>query len=141
MTCSLTRGMQGRLLIVILAVILVGCGQTRQAGNAPSIVGSWKLMGMSREPFPIEKVTESDLMRGTLTFNDDGTFEGDIVYPQMPDKNLKVSGTYSVNGSALTITNRSNGSTTESTLAFEGDFMIATPVNTTGSIAYYKRLD
>lgn len=98
-------------------------------------------MGMTKKPFPIDKITETNLISGSLTFNPDKTFDGEITYPKMPDKNLKVSGTYKVENETLTINNQTNNSVTESTFRFEKDFMIATPLNPDGFIMYYKRLN
>ena len=84
-------------------------------------------MGMTKEPLPLDKITETDLIGGSMTFKEDKTFEGEVVYPKMAGKNLKVSGTYSVEGETLTINNLVNKSFTKSTLKFERDFMTATP--------------
>jgi hypothetical protein len=127
------------LLIVIFA--LIGCNRPDISVPADkAIIGKWKLMGMTKEPFPIEKITESDMIGGHMTFKEDKTFEGEVVYPKMPDKNLKVSGTYSVEGQMLTVNNHANNSTTKSTLTFEQDFMIGTPETQGAFIAYYKRI-
>ena len=98
-------------------------------------------MGMTKKPFPIEKITETDLISGTLNFKSDKTFDGEVTYPKMPDKNLRVSGTYTIENGILTINNQTNNSTTQSTLKFEKDFMIVVPLNTDGFIMYYKRLN
>jgi hypothetical protein len=98
-------------------------------------------MGMVKTLVEIERITESDTMTGHLTFKPDKTFDGEIVYPKSPDRNTKVSDTYSVENGVLTITNRSNNSTTKSTLKFEKDFMIGMPLNPEGFIAYYKRIN
>lgn len=98
-------------------------------------------MGMTKKPFPVEKVTETDLIGGNLNFKPDKTFEGEVTYPKMPDKNLKISGSYSVENEILTINNQTNNSTTKSTLKFEKDFLVATPLNPDGFIMYYKRLN
>ena len=76
-----------------------------------------------------------------MTFKEDKTFDGEIVYPKMPEKNMKVSGTYAVENETLTINNKTNNSTTTSVLKFEKDFMVATPVSPSGFIAYYKRIN
>ena len=121
---------------------MVSCGGVPGSlSNEKSIVGSWKLMGMTKKPFPIEKITETDLMSGNFNFKPDKTFDGEIIYPKMPDKSLKVSGTYAVENGILTINNQTNNSTTQSTLKFEKDFMIATPLNPDGFTMYYKRLN
>ena len=75
-----------------------------------------------------------------MTFKEDGTFEGEVLYPKMPDKNLKVSGTYSVENQTLTVNNQSNNSTSKSTLKFEQDFMITSPKQPGAVIMYYKRV-
>lgn len=74
-----------------------------------------------------------------MVFKEDGTFEGEVVYPKARDMNVKVSGTYALKNNTLTINNRSNNSTTRSTMKFEQDFLILTPENPEGFIAYYKR--
>lgn len=131
-----------RFLILILLIATVSCGGISEPSSPEeSIVGSWKLMGMVKTPVEIERITESDLMTGHLTFRPDKTFDGEIVYPKSPDRNTKVSGTYTVENDVLTITNRSNNSTTKSTLKFEKDFMIGMPLNPEGFIAYYKRIN
>lgn len=94
---------------------------------------------MTKEPFPIDNVTETDMIGGSMTFKEDRTFEGEVVYPKMTEKNLKVSGTYSVENATLTVNSKANNSTTRSTLKFERDFMIATPETPGAFIAYYKR--
>lgn len=98
-------------------------------------------MGMSPERVSVDRVTVSDLMTGTMNFKDDGTFDGEVVYPRMPDKNLRVSGTYTVHNGTLTIENQTNNSTTRSKLSFEQNFMIATPIDPKGVIAYYRRIE
>lgn len=98
-------------------------------------------MGMVKKTFPIEQVTESDLMTGHITFKADKTFDGEVIYPKSPDKNTKVLGTYTVEGDILTISNQGNNSTTKSNLKFEKDFMIGTPQNPEGFIAYWKRIN
>lgn len=129
-----------RFIILIIIFFTVSCSNaSNTTSNEKSIVGSWKLMGMTKKPFPIDKITESDLMGGSLTFKSDNTFDGEITYPKMPDKNLKISGTYKVEKETLTINNQINKSINESTLRFEKDFMIAIPLNPDGFIAYYKR--
>ncbi|HLM61875.1 MAG TPA: lipocalin family protein [Pyrinomonadaceae bacterium] len=129
-------------LILILLVATVSCGRVSQSVSPEkSIVGSWKLMGMVKTPFPIEEVTESDLMTGQITFKPDKTFDGEVVYPKSPDKNTKVFGTYTVEGDILTVSNQANNSTTKSTLKFEKDFMVGTPLNPEGFIAYWKRIN
>jgi hypothetical protein len=131
-----------RFLILIVLIAAVSCGGVSDSlSNEKSITGSWKLMGMTKQPFPLEKITETDLMGGSLNFKPDKTFDGEITYPKMPDKNLKVSGTYAVENGILTINNQTNNSTTQSTLKFEKDFMIATPLNPDGFIMYLKRLN
>jgi len=131
-----------RLLILIVLILTVSCGGvSNSASNEKSIIGSWKLMGMTKTPFPIEKVTETDLIGGSLNFKPDKTFDGEVTYPKIPDKNMKVFGTYTIENDVLTIKNQTNNSTSKSTLKFEKDFMVATPLNTDGLIAYYKRLN
>ena len=131
-----------RLLILIMLIWSVSCdGTSNSVSNEKSIVGSWKLMGMTKKPFPIEEVTENDLISGRMNFKPDKTFDGEVTYPKMPDKNLKVSGSYTIENEILTINNRTNNSATKSTLKFEKDFMIATPLNPDGFIAYYKRVN
>jgi hypothetical protein len=131
-----------RLLILILLVLTVNCGAiSNSVSNEKSIVGSWKLMGMTKKPFPIDKITKTDLIGGSLNFKSDKTFDGEVTYPKMPDKNMKISGTYAIEGEILTINNQTNNSTTKSTLKFEKDFLIATPLNSDGFITYYKRLN
>ena len=131
-----------RFLILILLVVILSCGGTVETTSPEkTIVGSWKLMGMVKTPVEIERVTESDLMTGQLNFKPDKTFDGEVIYPKSPDKNTKVSGTYSVENGILTISNQANNSTTKSTLKFEKDFMIGTPINPEGFIAYYKRVN
>jgi hypothetical protein len=131
-----------RFFVLFIVILTVSCGGvSRSVSNEKTIIGSWKLMGMTKKPFPIDKITETDLMGGSLTFKPDKTFDGEIAYPKMPDKNLKVSGTYTVENEILTINNQTNNSTTQSTLKFEKDFMIATLLNPDGFIMYYKRLN
>ncbi|MBA3787033.1 MAG: hypothetical protein H0X15_16100 [Acidobacteria bacterium] len=131
-----------RLLILIVLILTVSCGGvSNSASNEKSIIGSWKLMGMTKTPFPIEKVTETDLIGGSLNFKPDKTFDGEVTYPKIPDKNMKVFGTYTIENDVLTIKNQTNNSTSKSTLKFEKDFMVATSLNTDGFIAYYKRLN
>lgn len=129
------------LILIILLVCAVSCGgrSDNNVNADKAIIGTWKLLGMTKEPFPLDKITETDLIGGSMTFKDDKTFEGEVVYPKMPEKNLKVSGTYSVEGEILTVNNQANNSTTKSTLRFERDFMIATPETSGAFIAYYKR--
>ncbi len=131
------------LLLLFLVVIFaaIGCNHTDNSAPADkAIIGTWKLMGMTKESFPIEKITESEMIGGHMTFKEDETFEGEVVYPKTPDKNMKVSGTYSVEGQMLTVNNRTNNSTTKSILRFERDLMIASPETKGAFIAYYKRI-
>jgi hypothetical protein len=129
------------LLLFIVSFVAIGCNVADNSAPADkAIIGTWKLMGMTKEPFPLEKITETDIIGGHMTFKEDRTFEGEVVYPKMPDKNLKVSGTYSVENQTLTVNNQANNSTTKSTLRFEQDFMIASPEAPGASIVYYKRL-
>lgn len=131
-----------RFLILILLIVTASCGGTSETVSPEkTIVGSWKLMGMVKTPVEIERVTESELMTGQLNFKPDKTFDGEVVYPKSPDKNTKISGTYTIENGILTISNRANNSMTKSTLKFEKDFMIVTPVNPEGFIAYYKRIN
>ena len=129
-----------RILIFIAFIFFASCYPAKNS-VAPdrAIIGSWKLMGMTREPFPLREITESDVMGGSMTFKEDKTFEGTVTYPKMPEKNLKVSGTYKVEGETLTISNPATNTTTSSKLRFEDDFMVATPVTPNAFIAYYKR--
>jgi len=127
------------LILIIALVCVVGCsGSYNNVNPEKAIVGTWKLMGITKEPFPLDEITETDLIGGSMIFKEDKTFEGEVVYPKMPEKNLKVSGTYSVEGETLTVNNQANNSITKSTLRFERDFMIATPETPGGLIAYYK---
>ncbi len=131
-----------RFLIFILLIVTISCsGTSETVSPEKTIVGSWKLMGMVKTPVEIERVTESDLMTGQLNFKPDKTFDGEVIYPKSPDKNTKVSGIYTIENGILTISNRANNSTTKSTFKFEKDFMIATPINPEGFIAYYKRIN
>ena len=131
-----------RLSILLVLIITASCnGISNFASNESSIIGSWKLMGMTKTLFSIEKVTETDLMDGSLTFKTDKTFDGEVNYPKTPDKNMKIFGTYMIENDILIINNETNNSTTKSTLKFEKDFMIATPLSPNGFIAYYKRLN
>ena len=131
-----------RLLILIIFIFAAGCGQmSGTASKEQSVVGSWQLMGFTKKPFPIEKITESTLIGGKIIFKPDGTFEGEVIYPKTPERNLKVDGTYAVENGIITINNRANNSTIQSTLRFEKDFMIQTPMHPDGFTAYYKRLN
>lgn len=131
-----------RLFILVFLIAALSCGSVSESIlTEKSVVGSWKLMGMSKTPFPIEQVTESDLMRGNITFKSDKTFDGEVIYPKSPDKNTKVFGTYTIGNDVLTVSNQANNSTTKSTLKFEKDFMIGTPLNPEGFIAYWKRIE
>jgi len=131
-----------RLLILIVLILTVSCNRvSNSASNKKSIIGSWKLMGMTKKPFPIDEVTETSLMGGSLNFKPDKTFDGEVTYPQTPDKNLKVYGSYTIENEFLTISNQINNSTTKSTVRFEKDFMVVTPLNPEAFIAYYKRLN
>lgn len=130
------------LIISILILFTLSCGGIFNSDTPEkSIVGSWKLMGMTKKPFPIEEVTQTDLMGGRLNFKPDKTFDGDVTYPKMPENNLKVFGTYKIENDIITISNQANNSTTESKIKFEKDFMILTPLNPGGFIAYYKRFE
>lgn len=131
-----------RFIILILFILTVSCSSvSNSTSNEKSIIGSWKLMGMTKKPFPIDKITETDLMGGSLTFKPDKTFDGEITYPKKPENNLKVFGTYKIENEIITISNQTNSPTTESKMRFEKDFMILTPLNPDGFIAYYKRLN
>lgn len=132
-----------RFLILIVLIVTVSCGGgiSGSLSDEKSVIGSWKIMGMTKQPFPLDKITETDLMGGSLNFKPDKTFDGEITYPKMPDKNVKFTGTYAVENGILTINNQTNNSTTQSTLKFEKDFMIATPLNPDGFIMYLKRLN
>ena len=131
-----------RLLILILFILTLSCGGISDSVTPEkSIVDSWKLMGMTKKPFPIEEVTESDLMCGSLNFKPDKTFDGEVIYPKTPENNLKVFGTYKIENDIITISNQVNSSVTESKIRFEKNFMILTPLNPDAFIAYYKRLD
>jgi hypothetical protein len=130
-----------RLLILIILFSAISCGRTDNVPQADrAIIGTWKLMGMTKEPFLLERVVESEMIGGHMTFKEDKTFEGEVVYPKMPDKNLRVSGTYSVENQTLTVNNQTNNSSTKSTLRFEQDFMIASPEKPGAAIAYYKQV-
>ncbi len=81
------------LLFLVVIFAAIGCNHADNAAPADkAIIGTWKLMGMTKEPFPIEKITESEMIGGHMTFKEDKTFEGEVVYPKTPDKNMKVSG-------------------------------------------------
>ena len=93
-----------RILILFFLVLSVSCeGRLNSVSNEKSIVGSWKLMGMTKKPFPIEEITENNLIGGSMNFKPDKTFDGEVTYPKMPDKNLKVSGSHTVENEILTI--------------------------------------
>ena len=130
------------IVLVVLVFLLVGCGGnfgvTRDKG---SVIGSWQLMGMLKTPFDIDKITETDLMGGTMVFKTDGTFEGEVNYPRSPEHNIAILGTYQVENGILTINNHTNNSTTKSKIKFEKNFMILTPLNPEGLIAYYRRIE
>lgn len=130
------------LIFIVLIITTISCGKVSESVSFDkAIIGSWKLMGMTKKPFPIEEVTETDLMGGSLNFKPDKTFDGEVIYPKKPENNLKVFGTYKIENEIITISNQINSSTTESKIRFEKDFMILTPLKPDGFIAYYKRLD
>ncbi|MBX3245413.1 MAG: lipocalin family protein [Acidobacteria bacterium] len=132
-----------RFLLLLFIVIFAAnaCNRAdKPAAADKAIIGTWKLMEMTSKPFPAKEISESDVIGGHMTFKEDKTFEGEVVYPKTPDKNLKVSGTYSVEGQTLTVNNQANNSTTKSTLRFEDDMMIATPEKQGAVISYYKRI-
>lgn len=130
-----------RFLILIVLIVNIGCGVSKSVSTEKSIIGSWKLMGMTKKPFDIEKITETDMIGGRMTFKPDNTFDGEVTYTKYPDKNVKAFGTYTIEGEILTITNQGNNSTTKSTFRFEKDFLIAKPLNPEASIMYYKRIE
>ncbi|MGB7210720.1 MAG: hypothetical protein WBD27_18845 [Pyrinomonadaceae bacterium] len=131
-----------RIFILLILVMAMSCsGNAPSVPNEKSVIGSWKLMGMLKTPIDIEKVTETDFMSGFMNFKADGTFEGEISYPKFPDKTVRASGTYLVENDIITISNPGNNSVTKSTIRFEKDFLIFTPLNPEGFTAYYKPLD
>ena len=98
-------------------------------------------MQMVKTPVAVEQITESNALTGRLNFKADQTFDGEIIYPSSPAKNLRVSGTYRFENGVLTIANQTNNSVTESTVKFEKDLMIAAPLNPVGLIMYLKRIE
>jgi hypothetical protein len=131
-----------RFLILIILIVNIGCGgASKFVSTEKSIIGSWKLMGMTKKPFDIEKITEIDLIGGRMNFKPDNSFDGEITYPKYPDKTVKAFGTYAIEGEILTISNQANNSITKSTFRFEKDFLIAKPLHPEGSIMYYKRIE
>jgi len=96
---------------------------------------------MTKAPVDIEKIQESKFMGGHLTFKLDETFTGEVIYPQSPDKTMKVTGTYKIEDGILIMSNHTNNSVTKSTLKFEKDFLIVSPLNPEALTAYYKRIN
>ena len=111
----------------------------RQTVNKESLIGSWNLLGISKRVVPVEQLGESDLLKGQITFNSDGTFYGDFIYPKTPEKNTKANGTYTLADGVLTISNQANNSTTNSELIMEKDVLIAKPLTRNGFAMYLRR--
>ncbi len=93
-----------------------------------------------KTPVEIERITEPDVITVHTTFKTDKTYEVEIFPTKSPNNKTKISGTYTVEGDVLT-TVQSNNSTTQSTLKFEKDFMIATLSSPESAIGYYKRIN
>ena len=131
-----------RLLIFVFLITMIGCtGVSNPTPTKEPIIGSWKLITMTKAPVDIEKIQESKFMGGHLTFKLDETFTGEVIYPQSPDKTMKVTGTYKIEDGILIMSNHTNNSVTKSTLKFEKDFLIVSPLNPEALTAYYKRIN
>lgn len=132
-----------KLILVSLLLLLTGAcaGEVapRQNIDKEFLNGSWELIGMSKEVVPVERAGMSDLLKGRLTFNADGTFSGDFIYPKSPEKNTKAFGTYTIDNKILTVSNQSNASSTRSELFMEKDVLIAKPLDPNGYAMYLRR--
>lgn len=54
-----------RLLILFILFCTFGCGRADNvAPPDKSIIGTWKLLGMTKQPFPLDKITETDMIGG-----------------------------------------------------------------------------
>ena len=84
MTDYRTRAKLSGIFILVCLLIVGGCGVTETPVTQKELLGSWELLGMTKKRFAIEKVSKSDVIGGHLNFNADGTFTGDVTYPQRP---------------------------------------------------------
>jgi hypothetical protein len=130
-----------RILVLVLLLALSGACSIvpRPALTKEFLVGSWDLVGMTKEVVPVERLVDSGLLKGQLIFNADGTFSGDFIYPKSPEKNTKALGTYTVHEGILTISNQTNNSSTASELSMEKDVLIVKPLVKEGFVMYFKR--
>lgn len=87
------------LPISLMAATMSSCGDDDPAGPvAPSIVGTWDLIGFSDNG--VEAQTS-----GSWTFGVDGThsFEGTVTYPDEPPQSIGGVGTYEHTGTTLVL--------------------------------------
>lgn len=131
------------LVILIFLTVVLGCqGITKYISNDYAIVGSWKLVGMSKTPVEVDKVPQDGKIGGTMDFKSDKTYESKITVPGIFDEGIKTSGTYKVEGDILTTTNKENTSTTKSKIRFEKDYLIISSTDASDtSTMYYKRVN
>jgi uncharacterized protein (TIGR03066 family) len=132
-----------KLILVSLLLLLTGACANEVAPpqniDKEFLVGSWQMVGMSREVVPPQSLGKSDLLEGQMNFNADGSFTGDFVYPKNPERNTKAFGTYKIDAGILIISNKSNDSLTKSELSVEENVLIVKPLVKDGFVMYLRR--
>ena len=130
------------LLCVLIWSLVVSCNLScRNSGADQSILGTWEIVHMSKSPVPVDNLPASKLASGRMEFKGDGTFEGQVSMPGVPE-GTPMSGTYQVEGDVITLNNSQNKSTTKSKVRFEKDYVVLKPL-TPGPFSYsmyYKRV-
>lgn len=130
-----------KILIIGLLLALMNCAiAPKQEINKEFLTGSWEILGMSKEPVDVELLTGERFIGGQINFNSDDTFTTEVVYPKMPDKNIKIEGTYTINKGLLTVHNKTIDSIAESELRMEKDILIGKPLAKEGFMMYLRRV-
>jgi hypothetical protein len=130
------------LLCIFLTLLIISCSLSRQgSGNDQSIVGAWEVVHMSVDPVSVDNLPASKLAGGRVEFKKDGTLEGVVSMPGVPE-GMRISGTYRVDGDVITINNDMNKSTTQSRMRFEKDYLVLEPITREPLTyaMYYRRI-
>jgi hypothetical protein len=129
-------------LCIFLTLLIITCSLScHGSGGDQSIVGAWEVVHMSIDPVSVDNLPSSGLAGGRMEFKEDGTLEGAVSMPGVP-QGMRISGTYRVDGDVITINNDTNKSTTQSRMRFEKDYLVLEPI-TREPLAYamyYRRI-
>jgi len=104
------------LVLSLLSVLIVGCGD--DTGPDDALLGTWQLQTVDGQPLPADLGEDGIVTAEVYTLREGGLFTMTTTFPSetIPD-----NGTYVVDGSTVTFTYASDGSTDVATV--DGDTM------------------